>query len=87
MKIIVEIKDDSFKWAYKIGESEQKGETCLTSESFLAFAQILQICQHAMDSNAREELDKIMSEVGAKAYMSKNINESISYLEGIRRKE
>ena len=69
MRLLIEITDDTFTWDYKIGLSEQKGTKTLTEESFLAFAQILSTCHRAMDSNAKERLSELTSEVGARAYM------------------
>ena len=76
MRLLIEVTDNTFKWDYKIGLSEQIGTTTLTEESFLAFAQILSTCHRAMDSNAKERLSKLTSEVGARAYMQDHPEEA-----------
>ena len=80
MEIKVKIEEDKFYYSYKIGISEQNGSCSLTEQAFVAFGQILCFCKRAMDASAQNRLDKLTSEVGAKAWIDANLSEAEEYL-------
>jgi len=69
VKIIVEIKDNRFKFEYKIGEnSNHHGDLSLSADALIAFTNILNTCHSVWGYNT----DKEMNEIRALAYIEKH---------------
>lgn len=80
MKIKIEIKDGKFVYKYRIGLSKQEGNMHLSTKALLIFCRVIELCACASDRDAKDKLNKLTDEIGAKAWIDRNLVQATDYL-------
>jgi hypothetical protein len=68
MKLEVEIKDEKFRYTYKIGENEQTGESNLTPDAVIMFSRLLQEAYSIWNTTEEKKVNKWMREILEREY-------------------
>lgn len=80
MKLTVEIKGNSFCYAYEIGECKHSSTSHLSAELLEAFVGVLSHCSQV----TRKQMDDHFGEIKGKAWIEKNKNEAALFLKKIQ---